>query len=128
MIIIKKNNRKTRRYTKIDQTMLDAINKVYKADIEAVRNLSRYATYLMSGDAKGSGVTVPASLTSTTSLTSPIVNAVDINITGNLTINGTTINGDTLFDLMNTQIGTATGGGGGVILLLLSLYLLKILQ
>jgi hypothetical protein len=100
---------------KIDQTMLDAINKVYKADIEAIRNLSSYATYLMSGDAKGSGVTVPASLTATTSLTSPIVNT-DI-LTSTISLNTSTINiGKTsiteniLFDLLNTQ--TAIIGGG----------------
>jgi hypothetical protein len=110
---------------KIDQTMLDAINKVYKADIEAIRNLSSYATYLMSGDAKGSGVTVPASLTATTSLTSPIVNT-DI-LTSQLSLNTTDINAttlnlgkagkttkttiteDQLFDLLNTQTDHGCG-------------------
>jgi hypothetical protein len=68
----------------------------------------------MSGDAKGSGVTVPASLTSTTSLTSPIVNATtslntkDINAT-TLTLGKTTITEDQLFDLLNTQTDYGCG-------------------
>jgi hypothetical protein len=69
----------------------------------------------MSGDAKGSGVTVPASLTSTTSLTSPIVNATTslnthtVNAT-TLTLAKTTITEDILFDLMNTQSGNKFSG------------------
>jgi hypothetical protein len=94
---------------KKDQTMLDAINKVYKADIEAIRNLSSYATYLMSGDAKGSGVTVPASLTSTTSLTSPIINATTSLNTPTINIGKTSITEDILYDLLNTQTGIISG-------------------
>ena len=102
----------------VDQSILDAINKIYKADIEAIRNLSSYATYLMGGNSAGSNVTIPSALTATTSFTTPTVNATTVlntpTVNASIALNTPFINMDgvyisnkILYDLLNAQSGTA---------------------
>ena len=74
--IYKKCYKKIEKFSNVDITTINnLINQQYKADIEAIRNLSNYATYLMEGNTNGANVKVPSALTATTSLTTPTINA-----------------------------------------------------
>ena len=75
----------------------EQINDIYKADIEAIKNLSNYATYLMNGNTAGTnGVTVPANLTASSSL-----NTVNLNLTGKIKIGNTELDETKLINLLN---------------------------
>jgi hypothetical protein len=81
-----------------------AINEIYKADIEAIRNLSNYATYLMDGGT--SNVKVPGTITATSTLTAPNVTA-----SKELKIGNTTINEDQLKNLLAGKFTNLTTAG-----------------
>ena len=88
-------------------TINNLINQQYKADIEAIRNLSNYATYLMNGNTNGNNVKVPSALTATTSLSAPTINATTslttptVNATTSVKIGNTVINETQLKQLLN---------------------------
>jgi hypothetical protein len=98
--VYKKCNKNIENFSDVDLTTINnLINKQYKADIEAIRNLSNYATYLMNGNPSGTDVKVSGALSATTSISTPTLN-----------IGKSTLNELILFDLINKQSGIVGTG------------------
>jgi hypothetical protein len=92
-------NRKIEHFTASEENKIkNLINEIYKADIEAIRNLSNYATYLMEGS--NSNVKTPGNLTITGSMKANIIEGDTLKL-GNVTINSTQLS-----KLVSEKFGT----------------------
>ena len=105
------------------------INEIYKADIEAIRNLSSYATYLMNG-ATTTDVKAPGNLTATTNIEAPTINATRVmtaptintitsmtapSITATNTIAGAYVNASTWMQAPNIEASNSIQIGNTVL-------------